>query len=344
MVTLLHTAGYAIWGSSPIGYHLEVLTLHLLNSLLIYILVANLSPVPTRLFCLFSAALFVTHPIHPESVTYVSGIAGVACTAFYLAALIGYLRYHDRGHRRWLFSSLGCFVLALSAKEEALSLPFCVALITIYRSTWPPRLGVLARRLRVLLLYFSLLAAYFAYRLYIFGHLTPFFYREVHATMGGLLRGLINFTARLFSPVNIKHLGPMGWIIYTLILIFYAFGILRVKGRARLRLAVYLLLAYFILLIPVNHTLMFGIDEGLTNSHFLYLPSIPFVIGIAAIVFAGTELREAGPLRLVPLLLFLSLNLSLLNINNGAWAKASALMRFLQQESLRCCYSVNRSG
>jgi hypothetical protein len=83
MVTLLHTAGYAIWGSSPIGYHLEVLTLHLLNSLLIYILVANLSPVPTRLFCLFSAALFVTHPIHPESVTYVSGIAGVACTAFY---------------------------------------------------------------------------------------------------------------------------------------------------------------------------------------------------------------------------------------------------------------------
>ena len=70
---------YKIWGLDPFGYHLTNLLLHLINTLLVFWLVRRLAH---RLIpALIAALLFGVHPIHVESVAWVSERKDVLSTS-----------------------------------------------------------------------------------------------------------------------------------------------------------------------------------------------------------------------------------------------------------------------
>ena len=111
---------------APLGFHVVNIALHALNAVLLFC-------IGRRLFgekpALIAALLFALHPMQTEAVTYISGRSSSLMTAFYLAALLAYLR-----GTHWALSSL-LFVLALATRETAVTLPAALVLVELCRGT-----------------------------------------------------------------------------------------------------------------------------------------------------------------------------------------------------------------
>ncbi len=102
---------YKIWGLDPFGYHLTNLLLHLINTLLVFCLVRRLAH--QLMPALIAALLFGVHPIHVESVAWISERKDVLSTLFFLSALLFYLRYRAGQRSLFYILSLASFVVAL---------------------------------------------------------------------------------------------------------------------------------------------------------------------------------------------------------------------------------------
>jgi len=83
LVPLSFSLDYALWGLNPFDYHLTNVMLHLINSLLVFALVLRLNN--PLLPALVVAVLFGVHPLHVESVAWVTERKDALSTLFYLA-------------------------------------------------------------------------------------------------------------------------------------------------------------------------------------------------------------------------------------------------------------------
>lgn len=115
-----------LWGLDPAGYRAVNLALHLASALLLWSLLARLgAPWPW-----FAAALFVAHPVHVESVAWISERKNVLSGALTLGSAWAYLRMLDEeaGPRRaLLYGASGLMFLgALLSKTVACSLPAAI--------------------------------------------------------------------------------------------------------------------------------------------------------------------------------------------------------------------------
>jgi hypothetical protein len=335
IVTLAYTVQYWLWGIAPTGFHATSVFVHFLNALCLFLLVARLDPNASRIAPFLAAALFITHPLHPEAVTYISALTGPLCTLFYLSALLLYLCSLDKRRSVWLVVSVLLFVLALGSKEEAVTLPFAVALLTFISTGWPPSRARMRAATPAVLLYFVVLAAYFGYRRYLFGHFTTGFYAGVEVSLRGLLEGAASYFACLLAPVNQDYLGSIGKTVFVALLCLSlgALAILAYRRRPRPGMLMFSGAMLAILLAPFFKVLMFGIDPGLTNSRYLYLPSAAFVAGVALV--AAGQGKPTKRMDFIVTALFLALQLTLLHLNNRAWADAAVQLRYIQQETVR---------
>ncbi len=111
---------YALWGLDPSGYHLVNVCLHAANALLAWAVLARLALPGAWL----AAAIFALHPVHVESVAWISERKNVLSTLGFLGALLAWLRFAQGGAgKRWWIVSFGLYVLALFAKTTACTLP-----------------------------------------------------------------------------------------------------------------------------------------------------------------------------------------------------------------------------
>ncbi len=174
---LSHALDYAIWGLNPVGHHLTNIILHSANTFLVVLLVvrlteaakrpssvqviggaSNSSPPQQHNFpfitihnsrsTLIAAAvtglLFGLHPLHVESVAWVSERKDLLCAFFFLLSIITYTRYvHELNaaapinsallfsNKKYLFT-LGFFILSLLSKPMAVTLPFVLLVLDWY--------------------------------------------------------------------------------------------------------------------------------------------------------------------------------------------------------------------
>lgn len=80
---------YHLWGLHPFWYHLVNVLLHATSAIILWLLLRRLS-IPGALI---AAALFAVHPVHVESVAWVTELKNVLSGVFYLAALYTYFRF-----------------------------------------------------------------------------------------------------------------------------------------------------------------------------------------------------------------------------------------------------------
>ncbi len=117
-----------MWGENPFGYHLTNLILHAACSLFVLGLgrkfLGNQSG-------LFAALLFAVHPIHTESVAWISGRTDLLASVFSLAAVCLYLRTRsdEVASAARMIPVVLAFGLALLSKEVAFGLPFFFVLV-----------------------------------------------------------------------------------------------------------------------------------------------------------------------------------------------------------------------
>ncbi|MEK6644250.1 MAG: tetratricopeptide repeat protein [Planctomycetota bacterium] len=120
-----------IWGLNPLGYHVVNVVLHGVGAGLLWLILRRLA-VPGALL---AAAVFALHPLHVESVAWITERKNVLSGVFYFAAALAYLRSNESKSRiRASVLSLVLFVFALSSKSVTFSLPVALLLVQWWRS------------------------------------------------------------------------------------------------------------------------------------------------------------------------------------------------------------------
>lgn len=139
LTMLSYAVDFALWGLNPLGYHLENNILHAVNTFLAGLLAARLVEARGRHGSLFAfiaalatALLFGLHPMHVESVAWVSERKDVLSGFFFLMSLLAYLRYHkNRSLSAYVFTFV-LFILALMSKPMVVTLPVVLLIIDMY--------------------------------------------------------------------------------------------------------------------------------------------------------------------------------------------------------------------
>ena len=119
---------YTLWGLEAYGYHLVNVLLHAANALLIWWVLRRLGAPGAW----FAAAIFALHPVHVESVAWITERKNVLSLFFSLASLLAWMRFTEPGagaRRRFYATSLACYALALFSKTTACTLPAAQLLV-----------------------------------------------------------------------------------------------------------------------------------------------------------------------------------------------------------------------
>lgn len=137
---------YTFWKMNPFGYHLTNLLIHAANTFLVVVLVTRLfqradkqpydaSPGRKVLVAAgITGLLFGAHPMHVESVAWVSERKDVLCAFFLLLSLLAYLNYATLQTKKHLSYSVavGAFILSLLCKPMAVTFPFVLLTLDVY--------------------------------------------------------------------------------------------------------------------------------------------------------------------------------------------------------------------
>ena len=128
---LSHMIDVNLYGVNPAGHHLTAVLLHLAGALTLFLVLRGLTGVLWS--SALVAALFAVHPLHVESVAWISERKDVLCALFWFLGMGAYLRYVRRPS---LSRYLGVFVAygaALMSKSMAVTFPFALLLLDF----WP---------------------------------------------------------------------------------------------------------------------------------------------------------------------------------------------------------------
>ncbi len=131
---------FAFWERDPAGYHATNVALHAANSALVVwlawgLLRRSLGPTPGSLFgATLVGLVFAAHPLHVESVAWISERKDLLYAFFWLASLIAWLAYTDagrspRGRKGAYALALAAFALSAASKPMAVTLPLVLLLL-----------------------------------------------------------------------------------------------------------------------------------------------------------------------------------------------------------------------
>jgi 4-amino-4-deoxy-L-arabinose transferase-like glycosyltransferase len=118
---------YSLFGQGPFGWHLTTVFAHIAVTLLVFLLARKIlkDPISSGI----ASMIFGLHPVHIESVAWVSGVTDSLLAMLFIPAFLCYLNYRDpeqSRRSRWLWGSLVLYALALLAKETAIVLPLMI--------------------------------------------------------------------------------------------------------------------------------------------------------------------------------------------------------------------------
>jgi Flp pilus assembly protein TadD len=130
-VTMWSLAANASDPISPRAFLATNVALHAANAGLVFALTLLLSG---RLaVAAFAGLLFGIHPMHVESVAWISERKDVLYAFFFLAAAIAYWRYLERLAWPWLAGAFALFVLSCLSKGMAVVFPFIMVLLDYWK-------------------------------------------------------------------------------------------------------------------------------------------------------------------------------------------------------------------
>jgi Flp pilus assembly protein TadD len=133
LTMISHTVDFAVYGFNAGGHHWTSVLIHTASAVLLLLVLTYMTGM---LWCsALVAALFAIHPVHVESVAWISERKDVLSGFFWILAMGAYALYVKHPTiRRYLFVMLS-LVLALLSKPMAVTLPFVFLLLDY----WPLR-------------------------------------------------------------------------------------------------------------------------------------------------------------------------------------------------------------
>ena len=291
---ITYMADYSVWGIRPIGYHLTNVLLHLLAALSLYWFVSLLTS--GRFIPFITSVLFVTHPVHAESVAYISGRAGPLSVVCAMICFILDIKYTQKERAGFFIAAFIAFVSALLSRENMMILP---ALFLAYNYLFRKKAGLkLIAALTVTAVSYTLLRLMLA----------KSFLSDFNVTFGttpvqrlpGFLVAVTDYCRLLISPCSSRmeygdklfhfaDLAALFGAVILIVLLYTAF-----KLRRSDPLVTFAIGWFLIALLPVSNIYPVG---AYMAEQWLYLPSIGFFLG------AGILLRSLCVNRYLAVLL-----------------------------------------
>ncbi len=121
------------------GYHVVNVMLHTASTVLLFLVLRRMTGATWR--SAWVAAVFGVHPLHVESVAWVTERKDVLSGLFWMLAMWGYVRYVERPTRGRYAAVVGWYAMGLMAKPMVVTLPFVLLLLDYWplgRTRWRP--------------------------------------------------------------------------------------------------------------------------------------------------------------------------------------------------------------
>jgi protein O-mannosyl-transferase len=342
---------HAIWGLSPSGYHWVNLLLHVANALLVWRVLVRLK-VPGAWL---AGAIFALHPVHVESVAWITERKNVLMGFFFLLTLLAWIAFVDeRTKRPWRFYGLALvlYVLALSAKTTACTLPAALLLIL-----WLQKKPISWQRILQVIPFFFLGLG--------MGLVTVWWERYHQGTHGVLFalgpieriliasRAVWFYLSKLIWPSNLTFIYPKwnlspsdpldyAWLLAGIALCAVIYFARRYVGRG-----VEVAAAFFVAtLSPVlGFIMLYTFRYTFVADHYQYLASIgPIALASAGVAKLAGTFKRSRPLILVAAGC-VTVTLALLTWRQAAmYADIDALWRTTLARNPGCWMAHNNLG
>ena len=132
---------YQLWGLYPLGYHIVNVLLHGCNAIMVFLVLRRMKIPGGDAAAWLAGAIFALHPVHVESVAWITERKNVLSGLFYLLSLAAAIRVWALDREKpaeklagWAYlACIGCFVLALLSKSVTASLPAVILLLVWWR-------------------------------------------------------------------------------------------------------------------------------------------------------------------------------------------------------------------
>lgn len=290
---------FKAFGTDPKGWHFAGLVLHGMVTWLVYrVTVRDLQD---KLAAGFAAIIFALHPVHVESVSWVSGSDEQLYAVLFLTTVLCYFRWRAGNGQGWLAASLACFALSTLAKETAIVTPAMIFLYEWMRKAkegekeeWSARMRT---SLSVIMPYAVLVVVYLGARaLALRGTVVAAGNRASPASVLLTLPAVLCFYVKqsvyprlmaVFYPVTFVS-RPGAWNFVLPLLVLMAAGVgLWIWARSDPRVKVACAWMLIPLLPPLLALVRFRPDD-LVHDRYLYLPSV------------GVSMLAAIALRKIP--------------------------------------------
>lgn len=290
-----------LYGRDAQGYHITNLIVHALASMLLFgLALIGFGAGSRGVWCAWVvAALFAVHPLHTESVSWISGRTDVFAGAGLFAALVLYERGR-RGNAPAYVGSLIAAMLALGSKETALVLPALLIVVEIIRPVAGRGVLTIARQI----VPFVVLCGLLLWRLLSLKmtilEVDPIF--PADATLATRVwtaaTSLVLYAGKMFWPhtLNAEFETPVirePGIVAIIGLIGVAVLVVAALLSIRRRPALTLGAALCLLLVLPALSLLVDIGERSAERYF-YLPSAGFLIVLVALLPRRVSASGAG--------------------------------------------------
>ena len=282
LVWLSFMSDYQLFGLNAGGYHLTNLILHILSALLLFRLFNRMTGAIWK--SAFVAAFFAVHPLHVESVAWISERKDVLSAFFWMLTLCLYVYYTEKPAIKRYLLVVFSFVLALMSKPMVVTLP----VIMILLDYWP--LGRFESRevnwvlwqLKEKIPFFILSAVIVLITLYTPDKL-PLREFSLGSRLANAPVAFVNYILKTFMPRDLAIFYPFSdhlpiWQVSGAVLLIIVISAAVIVMAKRLPYLFVGWLWYAIILLPVIGIIPVGGFSMADRYH--YLPSIGIAVGL----------------------------------------------------------------
>lgn len=282
---------YYLWGKNAYGYHLTNLILHIICTILVFLLSRDLfnkyAHAKDVRFAFITSLIFFLYPMHSEAVFWILGRSAILACIFFLLSIIFFLKREKK--TSFFLSILFAFAAWLSY-ESSWVLPvvlLCISFVDI-----KTRASSLKKERHYIFVIILSFCVYMIARNY-----------YIHEVIGQYeAAGFLNFNIQLLSQNFLKlmmrsWLPPFidsSWLIALFLILVGALLFLYYNIKTGAARAFFLILVALWLISLLLYASL-GIDtKGTEGERFLYLPSIPvcMILGFLSNHFFEKKLQK----------------------------------------------------
>jgi protein O-mannosyl-transferase len=289
-LTLLSLAvTYFFSGSNAFGYQLTNLLFHLISCWLVFKILSQLEI--KKSIALLTTLIFAVHPLNTESVARITERKDTQYVLFLLIAVYYFFEFcKDPDKRKYYLISIGCFILSLLSKGQAIVFPLILYVISWYQYKTT---GIKIKHLLIAPLF--LLSGLFAYLNYKAQLVTGYLSESETITLKQAITYpsyiITHYISKLFLPFNLSAQYPKPEInsffaIYSLIILVLIYGAYKLISNKNYLAALGVFL-YVVSVFPMLRII--PVSENFMPDRYNYLGLIGFGLFISSVYYKLVE-------------------------------------------------------